>query len=207
MNAKDHIVFVVDDDPRVGEALSELLVSMKFFVVVFESATEYIQFPKPDLPTCLILDIRLPDVNGLDFQGRLADQDRPQIVFITGHGDVPSAVRAMKAGAVDFLPKPFGREQLLRAIKEALARDTQSRLDRIQVNQLKERFSRLTPRERDVLPLVVAGFLNKQAASQLGISETTFQIHRGQIMRKMEAKSLAELVRMAGKLEIAIPSV
>jgi len=207
MNAKDHIVFVVDDDPRVGEALSELLVSMNFFVVVFKSAAEYIQFPKPDLPTCLILDIRLPDVNGLDFQGRLADRDRPQIVFITGHGDVPSAVRAMKAGAVDFLPKPFGREQLLCAIKEALARDTQSRLDRIQVNQLKERFSRLTPRERDVLPLVVAGFLNKQAASHLGISETTFQIHRGQIMRKMEAKSLAELVRMAGKLEIAIPSV
>lgn len=207
MNAKDHIVFVVDDDPRVGEALSELLLSMNFRVVVFTSAAEYIQFPKPDVPTCLILDIRLPDVNGLDFQGRLADRDRPQIVFITGHGDVPSAVRAMKAGAVDFLPKPFGREQLLRAIKEALVRDTQSRLDRVQVNQLKERFSRLTARERDVLPLVVAGLLNKQAASQLGISETTFQIHRGQIMRKMEAKSLAELVRMAGKLEIAIPSV
>lgn len=207
MNAKDHIVFVVDDDPRVGEALSELLLSMNFRVVVFTSAAEYIQFPKPDVPTCLILDIRLPDVNGLDFQGRLANRDRPQIVFITGHGDVPSAVRAMKAGAVDFLPKPFGREQLLRAIKEALVRDTQSRLDRVQVNQLKERFSRLTARERDVLPLVVAGLLNKQAASQLGISETTFQIHRGQIMRKMEAKSLAELVRMAGKLEIAIPSV
>lgn len=207
MNAKDHIVLVVDDDPRVGEALSELLLSMNFRAVVFKSAAEYIQFPKPDVPTCLILDIRLPDVNGLDFQGRLAERDRPQIVFITGHGDVPSAVRAMKAGAVDFLPKPFGREQLLRAIKEALARDTQSRLDRVQVNQLKERFSRLTARERDVLPLVVAGLLNKQAASQLGISETTFQIHRGQIMRKMEAKSLAELVRMAGKLEIAIPSV
>ncbi|WP_158790821.1 response regulator transcription factor [Granulicella sp. L60] len=206
MNAKDHMVFVVDDDPRVGEALLELLSSLDFRVMVFGSATEYIEFPKPDLPTCLILDVRLPDVNGLDLQRQIADRVHPPIVFITGYGDIPSTVRAMKAGAVDFLPKPFGREQLLRAVEEALARDTRSRLDRDQVNRLKERFSHLTPRERDVLPLVVAGLLNKQAASQLGISETTLQIHRGQIMRKMAANSLAELVRMAGKLEIAIPS-
>jgi len=206
MNSKDHMVFVVDDDPRVGEALSELLSSLDFRVAVFSSAREYIEFPKPDVPACLILDVRLPDVNGLDLQRQLTDRCHPPIVFITGHGDIPSTVRAMKAGAVDFLPKPFGREQLLHAIKEALVRDTRLRLDRTQVDQLKERFSRLTPRERDVLPLVVAGFLNKQAASQLGISETTFQIHRGQIMRKMAATSLAELVRMAVRLEIAIPS-
>jgi FixJ family two-component response regulator len=206
LNSKDHMVFVVDDDPRVGEALSDLLSSLDLRVAVFSSAREYIAFPKPNVPACLVLDVRLPDVNGLDLQGQLADQCHPPIVFITGHGDIPSTVRAMKAGAVDFLPKPFGREQLLRAVEEALVRDTRSRLHRAQVDQLKERFSRLTPRERDVLPLVVAGLLNKQAASQLGISETTFQIHRGQIMRKMVAGSLAELVRMAAKLEVAIPS-
>lgn len=206
MNAKDHIVYVVDDDPRVGEALSELLSSLNFRVVIFRSAAEYIEFPKPDLPTCLILDVRLPDINGLDLQGQLAEQGHPPVVFITGHGDIPSTVRAMKAGAIDFLPKPFERIQLLRAIEEALARDIRSRQNRAELRQLKERYSRLTSRERDVLPLVVAGFLNKQAASLLGISETTLQIHRGQIMRKMAAQSLAELVRMAGKLEVALPS-
>jgi len=206
MNAKDHIVFVVDDDPRMGEALFELLSSLDFYVVVFRSATEYIQCSKPDLPACLILDVRLPDVNGLDLQGQLAKRDHPPIIFISGHGDIPSTVRAMKAGAVDFLPKPFGRKQLLPAIEEALARDKRSRLNRAEIDQLKQRFSRLTPRERDVLPLVVAGLLNKQAASRLGISEITLQIHRGQIMRKMAARSLAELVRMAGKLEVPIPS-
>ncbi len=151
MNSKDHMVFVVDDDPRVGEALSELLSSLDLRVAVFSSAREYIAFPKPDVPTCLILDVRLPDVNGLDLQGQLADQGHPPIVFITGHGDIPSTVRAMKAGAVDFLPKPFGREQLLRAIEEALVRDTESRLHRAQVDQLKERFCASdTPRARCV---------------------------------------------------------
>jgi|SRR6187402_180019 len=206
MDSKDHMVFVVDDDPRVGEALSELLSSLELRVTVFNSANEYIASPKPDVPTCLVLDVQLPDVNGLDLQGQLAHRGHPPIVFITGHGDIPTSVRAMKAGAVDFLPKPFGREQLLRAIEEALVRDTRSRLYRSHIDELKERFSRLTPRERDVLPLVVSGLLNKQAASLLGISETTLQIHRGQIMRKMAAGSLAELVRMAAKLEVVLPS-
>lgn len=206
MDSKDHMVFVVDDDPRVGEALSELLSSLELRVTVFSSANEYIASPKPDVPACLVLDVHLPDVNGLDLQGQLADRGYPPIVFITGNGDIPTSVRAMKAGAVDFLPKPFGREQLLRAIEEALVRDTRSRMYRSHVDELKGRFSRLTPRERDVLPLVVSGLLNKQAASLLGISETTLQIHRGQIMRKMAAGSLAELVRMAAKLEAVLPS-
>ena len=206
MNTRDHIVFVVDDDPRVGEALSELLCSLDFHVVVFSSAAEYLRFPKPDLPTCLILDLQLPDMSGLDLQGQLAERDHPPIVFITGHGDIPSSVRAMKAGAIDFLPKPFGRKQLLHAIEEGLARDIRVRRHRAELDQLKQHFSLLTRREREVLPLVVAGRLNKQGAAELGISQITFQIHRGQIMRKMAARSLAELVRMAGKLEISVPS-
>lgn len=206
MNTKDHVIYVVDDDPRVGEALSELLSSLAFQVVVFSSAAEYLRFPKRDLPTCLILDVQLPDINGLDLQGQLAERDHPAIVFITGHGDIPSSVRAMKAGAIDFLPKPFGKKQLLHAIEEGLAHDIRARQHRAELDQLKQHFSLLTRREREVLPLVVAGLLNKQAAAELGISETTLQIHRGQIMRKMAARSLAELVRMAGKLEIPIPS-
>jgi FixJ family two-component response regulator len=201
MNTKDHILFVVDDDPRVGQALSELLCSLNFQVVVFSSAAEYLRFPKPDLPTCLILDLQLPDMNGLDLQGQLSERDHAPIVFITGRGDIPSSVRAMKAGAIDFLPKPFGRKQLLHAIEEGLARDIRARRHRAELDQLKQRFSLLTRREREVLPLVVAGRLNKQGAAELGISQITFQIHRGQIMRKMAARSLAELVRMAGKLE------
>jgi len=206
MDSKDQIVFVVDDDPRIGEALSDLLTSLNFRVVVFASATEYIRFPKPDLPTCLILDVRLPDINGLDLQGQLAARDHPPIVFISGHGDIPSSVRAIKQGAIDFLPKPFARQHLLQAIKEAFAQDARSRLQRAELAELQLRFSLLTRRERDVLPLVVSGLLNKQAAAELGISEITLQIHRGQIMRKMAARSLAELVRMAGKLEVPVPS-
>jgi FixJ family two-component response regulator len=206
MNSPDHVIFVVDDDPRIGEALFDLLSSLDFHVVVCGSAMEYLRAPKPDLPTCLVLDVQLPDINGLDLQGQLSDRDPPPIVFITGHGDIPSSVRAMKAGAIDFLPKPFRREHLLRAIKEALAQDNVSRVRRAELAQLQQHYSLLTRREREVLPWVVAGLLNKQAAAKLGISEITFQIHRGQIMRKMAAGSLAELVRMAGKLEIPLPS-
>jgi FixJ family two-component response regulator len=205
MIAKDHTVFVVDDDPRICEALSELLSSMDHHVVVFRSASEYLRSPKPDLPTCLILDVQLPDTNGLDLQMQLSGEDHPPIVFITGYGDIPSTVRAMKAGAIDFLPKPFAREHLLRAVTEALDRDAKARVQRAEVAQLRQRFALLTRRESEVLPWLVAGFLNKQAAAELGISEVTFQIHRGQVMRKMAAGSLAELVRMAAKLEIPLP--
>jgi FixJ family two-component response regulator len=205
MIAKDHTIFVVDDDPRICEAISELLSSMDHHVVVFRSASEYLRSPKPDLPTCLILDVQLPDTNGLDLQRQLSGEDHPPIVFITGYGDIPSSVRAMKAGAIDFLPKPFAREHLLRAVTEALDRDAKARLQRAEVAQLKQRCALLTRRESEVLPWLVAGFLNKQAAAELGISEVTFQIHRGQVMRKMAAGSLAELVRMAGKLKIPLP--
>ena len=205
MIAKDHTIFVVDDDPRICEALSELLSSMDHHVVVFRSASEYLHSPKPDVPTCLILDVLLPDTNGLDLQRQLSGEDHPPIVFITGYGDIPSSVRAMKAGAIYFLPKPFAREQLLQAVTEALDRDSKARLQRAELAQLKQRFALLTRRENEVLPWLVAGFLNKQAAAELGISEATFQIHRGQVMRKMAAGSFAELVRMAGKLEISLP--
>ncbi len=205
MATHDQMVFAVDDDLRMCEALSELLSSMDFHVVVCRSASEYLQIPKPDLPTCLILDVRLPDIDGFELQAQLMDQGHPAIVFITGYGDIPSSVRAIKAGAVDFLPKPFHREQLVRAVREALTRDTAYRAAQAELAQLKCRFSLLTRREREVLPWLVAGYLNKQAAAELGISEVTFQIHRGQVMRRMEAGSLAGLVRMASKLEISLP--
>lgn len=204
MSAQDHIVFVVDDDYRVREAVQELLTAADMNVVTFGSATEYIQFAKPELPACLILDVELPDINGLDLQRRLATGQHPQIVFITGHGDIPSSVRALKEGAVDFLTKPFSESDLLEAIRTAIAQDTEARQKRLKLNLLQQRYSKLTPREREVLPLVVSGLLNKQAAAQLGISDVTLQIHRGKIMDKMQAESLAELVRMAETLGIPV---
>src|SRR5437667_4416886 len=159
---------------------------------------------RSNLPGCLILDVDLPDINGLDLQGQMAGQPHPQIVFITGHGDVPSSVRALKAGAVDFLTKPFSEADLLGAIHTALTQDREARLERGKLATLQQRFSTLTPREREVLPLVVSGLLNKQAAAELGISEVTLQIHRSKIMQKMEAASLPDLVRIARKLEIPI---
>lgn len=198
----EHVVFIVDDDRRIREALSELLASFDMHAVTFGSAAEYMAYPKPDVPACLVLDVELPDINGLDLQSKIAEGNHPQIVFITGHGDIPSSVRAMKAGAVDFLTKPFREPELMRAINAALAQSRAARQKRAELADLQQRLSSLTPREREVLPLIVSGLLNKQAAAELSISEVTLQIHRGSIMKKMEAGSLAELVRMAAALEI-----
>jgi len=200
--APDHIVLIVDDDRRIRESLTALLSSFDMQTIAFGSAAEYLAYPKPEVPACLILDVELPDLNGLELQSRIAEGHHPHIVFITGHGDIPSSVRAIKAGAVDFLTKPFKQEDLLAAIHSALAQSREARLARAALAGLHACFSSLTPRERDVLPLVVGGLLNKQAAADLGISETTLQIHRGSIMKKMHAGSLAELVRMAGALGI-----
>ena len=202
MDPQDHIVFILDDDRRIREALCELLSSYDLHAVAFGSAAEYMEYPKPEVPACLVLDVELPDINGLELQSRIAQGNHPHIVFITGHGDIPSSVRAIKAGAVDFLPKPFKEADLMRAIQAALAQNREARRRRAELADLQRRLARLTPREREVLPLVASGLLNKQAAAELGISEITLQIHRGSIMKKMEAGSLAELVRMAGTLEI-----
>jgi FixJ family two-component response regulator len=204
MNPQEFIVFIVDDDARMREALSELLASLGWQAVVFGSAGEYIAYCRPDLPACLILDVELPDINGLDFQNQIADGDHPPIVFLTGHGNIPSSVRAIKDGAVDFLTKPFTERDLLRAIELAVERDQHARRERAELESLRRRLASLTPREREVLPLVVSGLLNKQAAAELGISEVTLQIHRSKIMQKMEAASLADLVRSAERLRIPI---
>jgi FixJ family two-component response regulator len=203
--ADDHVVFVVDDDARIREALGELLASHDMCAMSFGSAGEYMGAAKPDLPACLVLDIELPDINGLDLQRQIADGNHPPIVFITGHGDIPSSVRAIKGGAVDFLTKPFSETHLLDAIHSAIVRDRGTRAERAELTILKGRYVELTPREREVLPLVVSGLLNKQAAAELGISEVTLQIHRRNVMQKMQAGSLAELVRFAEKLHIPAP--
>ena len=200
---QDRIVFVVDDDPGIRQALTDLLSTFDLQVITFGSAAEYIAYPKPDLPACLVLDVELPDANGLDLQSQ-AGQLHPQIVFITGHGDIPKSVRAIKAGAVDFLTKPLNAPDLVRAIEAAITQDRLARRERAELAELHRRLSSLTPREREVLPLVVSGLLNKQAAAELGISQITLQIHRGKIMTKMKADSLAELVRMAVRLEIPL---
>jgi FixJ family two-component response regulator len=203
MGSQNSIVYVVDDDVRVREALRELFTSLDLPSVTFGSVAEYVAYTKPDLPACLILDVQLPDISGLDFQRQLGDAYHPPIVFITGHGDIPSSVRAIKAGAVDFLAKPFSQPDLMTAIDGAIARDRNARLERAELAQLQQRYSSLTPRESQVLPLIVGGLLNKQAAGELGISEVTLQIHRSRIMQKMAADSFADLVRMAGRLNIA----
>jgi FixJ family two-component response regulator len=204
MIEEEQIVFIVDDDQHMREALCELLTPLGLRALAFVSAAEYDDFPRPDLPACLVLDVELPDINGLEFQEQIADGDHPPIVFITGHGDIPSSVRAIKGGAVDFLTKPFRQSVLIEAINAAIDRDRVSRLERADLAKLQQRLSCLTPREREVLPLVASGLLNKQAAAELGISEVTLQIHRSKIMQKMKAASLADLVRIAEKLEIPI---
>ena len=204
MGSEDHTVYVVDDDVRMCEALRELFTSLGVASVTFGSVAEYVAYQKPDLPACLILDVELPDISGLDFQRQLGDAYHPPIVFITGHGDIPSSVRAIKAGAVDFLAKPFSQPDLMAAVDAAITRDRHARLERAERARLQQRYSSLTPRESQVLPLIVSGLLNKQAAAELGISEVTLQIHRSRIMQKMAADSFADLVRMAGQLNIAL---
>jgi FixJ family two-component response regulator len=201
----DHVVFIVDDDHGVREALLDLLSASDLYAVAFGCAEEYIAYPKPEVPACVILDVELPDINGLDLQQRIGAGYRPPIIFLTAHGDIPSSVRAMKAGALDFLTKPFSTQKLLQLVHTALAQDRERRIKQTDFDRLQRRLQSLTPREREALALVVSGLLNKQAAAQLGISEATFQIHRTSVMRKMEADSLADLVRMAGSLGIPIP--
>jgi FixJ family two-component response regulator len=204
VRTQGEMVFIVDDDQRVRESLSMLLSSFDMPTVTFGSAAEYLAYPRPDVPACLVLDVELPDISGLELQGRILQGNPPHIVFVTGHADVPSSVRAMKGGAVDFLTKPFKEADLMRAIDAALAQNREARRKRAELAHLQRRLSLLTPRERDVLPLVVSGLLNKQAAAELGISEITLQIHRSSIMKKMAAGSLPELVRMAATLEIPV---
>lgn len=204
MNPDGQIVYVVDDDLRFRKALEELLASLGLMAATFASASDYVDAEKVDRPSCLILDVELPDINGLDLQRQMAEGDHPPIIFVTGHGDIPSSVRAMKHGAVDFLTKPFSDADLIVAIDAAFAEDRRRRSARSEVENLSERYALLTPRERDVLPLVVSGLLNKQAAAELGIREVTLEMHRRNVMQKMEAASLADLVRIAERLGIPV---
>jgi len=204
MTTNDRIVYIVDDDARVREALCELIASHGMRAVAFGSAGEYMDAQKPDAPACLILDVELPDINGLDLQKQIAQRDHPPIIFITGHGDIPSSVRAIKHGALDFLTKPFSDANLMATIDAAISQDVRIRSERAELAVLKQRYLDLTPRERDVLPLVVSGLLNKQAAAELGISEVTLQIHRRNVMQKMMAASLADLVRIAERLDVPV---
>jgi len=206
MNRETSIVYVVDDDARMREALEALLRASNRQAKTFASAREYLAVPRSaDASSCLILDLDMPEMGGLELQQELATQDGPPIIFLTGYGDIPSTVKAMKAGASEFLTKPFDDMDLLRAIDDALHASDLARSVRAELAEIETRYSSLTPRERDVLPYVVAGLLNKQTAGELGTSEITIRIHRGQIMRKMEAESLADLVRMAAKLNIPLP--
>ena len=201
----DRIVFVVDDDEGVREALSSLLRSVGLRVEAFATAQEFLRNPRADAAACLVLDVRLPGLSGLDLQRELAGAGETiPIIFITGYGDIPMSVRAMKAGAAEFLPKPFRDQDLLDAVQHALERDLAGRLGRAALTQARCRYDTLTAREREVVPLVVRGMLNKQVAAELGISEITVKIHRRHVMQKMMVRSLPELVRMFEQIQASI---
>jgi FixJ family two-component response regulator len=204
MNAEAQpIVLVIDDDAPLREALSSLFRSVGLQVKTFGSAQEFLQSGPPDAPSCLVLDVRLPGVSGLDFQAELAKANiHIPIVFMTGHGDIPMTVRAMKAGAVEFLPKPFRDQDMLDAVQIGLEQDRNRRKSAGDISKLKAAFDALTPREQEIMGFVTAGLMNKQIAGELKVSEITVKVHRGNVMRKMNAKSLAELVRMADALGV-----
>jgi FixJ family two-component response regulator len=203
VSANDSIVFIVDDDASMCEALTRLLGTVGLKTAAFKTAQEFLTTKRPDTPSCLILDVRLPGLSGLDLQRELASTDPPiQIVFITAHGDVPMTVQALKAGAVDFLTKPFRDQQLIDAVQQAIDRDRTARRQRAELAELRRRYESLTPRERQVLTLVVTGLLNKQIAAELRTSEATVKAHRGELMHKMKAESVAQLVRMAEELSL-----
>ena len=208
MSAETPVVFVVDDDRAVRDSVRRLLASVGMTVEVFPTAQAFLAAPRADAPGCLVLDVRLPGLSGLDLQRELlsADVTLP-IVFITGHGDIPMSVQAMKAGAVEFLTKPFREQDLLDAIRHAIDRDRVARTERLELAELRRRYDLLTPRERDVMGAAVAGLLNKQIAGQLGTSEATVKEQRGHVMQKMQAGSLADLVRSASRLGITLPGV
>jgi FixJ family two-component response regulator len=197
------LVFVIDDDASMRTSLSSLFRSVGLKVEVFDSASDFLKTGRPDAASCLVLDVRLPGVSGLDFQGELAKANiRIPIVFITGHGDIPMTVKAMKAGAVEFLTKPFREQDLLDAVRLGLERDRTRRAGEAVVSELRGKFEALTSREQEVMGFVTSGLMNKQIAADLGVSEITVKVHRGNVMRKMGAKSLADLVRMADVLGI-----
>jgi FixJ family two-component response regulator len=203
MSDTDAVVFVIDDDRSLRESIKSLIRSVGMRVETFASAQEFLTSSRPDVPACLVLDVRMPGLSGLDLQRELSKVDIPvPIIFITAHGDIPMSVRAMKDGAVEFLTKPFRDQDLLDAITQAIEHDRVARAQRMETADLRLRFESLTPREREVMALVIAGLLNKQIAARLRISEVTVKLHRHQVMEKMKAGSLADLVRMAERLEI-----
>jgi FixJ family two-component response regulator len=200
------LVFVIDDDELVRDSLGSLIRSLKLKVELFASATDFLARPLPNVASCLVVDVRLPGLSGLEFQAELARrQNKTPIIFMTGHGDIPMSVRAMKAGAVEFLTKPFRDQDLIDAVQVALDRDRSRRQAEGTISNLRAKFEKLTPREQDVMALVVTGLMNKQVAAKIGISEITVKAHRANVTRKMGARSLAELVRMADLLGIRAP--
>lgn len=206
MTAAEAVVFVVDDDVGTRESLKNLIRSVGLRAETFASAQDFLRSTRPDAPSCLVLDVRLPGLSGLDLQKRMAEVEVAiPIVFISGHGDIPMSVQAMKAGAVEFLTKPFREQELLDAIQQALERDRNAREQRAETAELRSRYRLLTPREREVMALVVTGLLNKQVAGELGTSEASVKVHRQHVMEKMRAGSLAALVRMADRVGVDPP--
>ena len=208
MTSSDTVVFVVDDDSSVRSALKRLIKSVGYKVITFISAQEFLEYDHPDIPSCLVLDIRMPGLSGLELQEKMVTQELTiPIIFITGHGNIPTSVRAMKAGAVDFLEKPFDDQVFLDAIHQAIEKDKKERQKKTEKSLIKQKVASLTPREYEVFALVITGMLNKQIAFELGTSEKTIKVHRARVMQKMSAQSLADLVRLAEKAEVYPPKV